>query len=44
MSQMARCDAISTEGRVYRGANPTPDNKKGGLSPIVEKTMGFNGG
>ena len=28
------------KGRVDRSANPTPGNKKGGLSNIVEKAMG----
>jgi len=33
-------DAYLAKGEVDRSANPTPGNKKGGLSNIVEKAMG----
>ena len=33
-------DAYLAKGQVDRSANPTPGNKKGGLSNIVEKAMG----
>src|SRR6185369_7246044 len=38
--EMAWYDAYLSKGRVDRSANTTPGNKKGGLSNIVEKTMG----
>lgn len=33
-------DRYLENGQVDRSANPTPGNKKGGLSNIVEKAMG----
>ncbi len=38
--EMKWYDHYLAEGRVDRSANPTPGNKKGGLSNIVEKAMG----
>lgn len=38
--EMAWYDKYLLEGDVDRSANPTPGNKKGGLSNIVEKAMG----
>lgn len=38
--EMKWYDAYLEEGDVDRSANPTPGNKKGGLSNIVEKAMG----
>jgi galactarate dehydratase len=38
--EMAWYDAYLQRGKVDRGANTTPGNKKGGLSNIVEKAMG----
>src|SRR6476469_800167 len=38
--EMAWYDAYLKRGSVDRSANTTPDNKKGGLSNIVEKAMG----
>ena len=38
--EMKWYDHYLEEGRVDRSANPTPGNKKGGLSNIVEKAMG----
>lgn len=38
--EMQWYDRYLEEGRVDRSANPTPGNKKGGLSNIVEKAMG----
>ncbi len=38
--EMKWYDHYLDEGRVDRSANPTPGNKKGGLSNIVEKAMG----
>ena len=38
--EMAWYDAYLQRGSVDRSANTTPGNKKGGLSNIVEKTMG----
>ncbi len=39
-NEMLWYDHYLEEGRVDRSANPTPGNKKGGLSNIVEKAMG----
>ena len=39
-SEMRWYDNYLLEGNVDRSANPTPGNKKGGLSNIVEKAMG----
>lgn len=39
-AEMAWYDRYLAEGEVDRSANPTPGNKKGGLSNIVEKAMG----
>ena len=39
-AEMRWYDAYLDEGQVDRSANPTPGNKKGGLSNIVEKAMG----
>ncbi len=39
-SEMSWYDNYLLEGDVDRSANPTPGNKKGGLSNIVEKAMG----
>ena len=39
-SEMRWYDRYLAEGEVDRSANPTPGNKKGGLSNIVEKAMG----
>lgn len=39
-SEMRWYDTYLEEGDVDRSANPTPGNKKGGLSNIVEKAMG----
>lgn len=38
--EMRWYDRYLLEGEVDRSANPTPGNKKGGLSNIVEKAMG----
>lgn len=38
--EMAWYDRYLAQGEVDRSANPTPGNKKGGLSNIVEKAMG----
>ncbi len=38
--EMKWYDHYLEEGKVDRSANPTPGNKKGGLSNIVEKAMG----
>lgn len=38
--EMRWYDRYLSEGEVDRSANPTPGNKKGGLSNIVEKAMG----
>lgn len=38
--EMRWYDRYLLEGNVDRSANPTPGNKKGGLSNIVEKAMG----
>ena len=38
--EMRWYDDYLEKGRVDRSANPTPGNKKGGLSNIVEKAMG----
>lgn len=38
--EMAWYDDYLQKGQVDRSANPTPGNKKGGLSNIVEKAMG----
>ena len=39
-AEMRWYDSYLLEGNVDRSANPTPGNKKGGLSNIVEKAMG----
>ena len=39
-SEMQWYDDYLSKGQVDRSANPTPGNKKGGLSNIVEKAMG----
>jgi galactarate dehydratase len=39
-AEMKWYDRYLAEGQVDRSANPTPGNKKGGLSNIVEKAMG----
>ncbi len=39
-AEMKWYDAYLENGQVDRSANPTPGNKKGGLSNIVEKAMG----
>lgn len=39
-NEMAWYDNYLNKGQVDRSANPTPGNKKGGLSNIVEKAMG----
>jgi galactarate dehydratase len=39
-AEMCWYDNYLEEGQVDRSANPTPGNKKGGLSNIVEKAMG----
>lgn len=39
-AEMRWYDNYLLEGNVDRSANPTPGNKKGGLSNIVEKAMG----
>lgn len=39
-AEMKWYDNYLREGEVDRSANPTPGNKKGGLSNIVEKAMG----
>lgn len=39
-AEMRWYDNYLLEGKVDRSANPTPGNKKGGLSNIVEKAMG----
>ena len=39
-AEMKWYDNYLAEGEVDRSANPTPGNKKGGLSNIVEKAMG----
>lgn len=39
-SEMKWYDNYLENGKVDRSANPTPGNKKGGLSNIVEKAMG----
>ena len=38
--EMKWYDNYLAEGQVDRSANPTPGNKKGGLSNIIEKAMG----
>lgn len=38
--EMAWYDAYLANGRTDRSANPSPGNKKGGLSNIVEKALG----
>ncbi|MDD7391243.1 MAG: galactarate dehydratase [Fusobacterium gastrosuis] len=40
VSEMKWYDNYLEKGQVDRSANPTPGNKKGGLSNIVEKAMG----
>lgn len=40
VAEMKWYDNYLEEGEVDRSANPTPGNKKGGLSNIVEKAMG----
>lgn len=40
VSEMKWYDQYLEKGQVDRSANPTPGNKKGGLSNIVEKAMG----
>ncbi len=40
VSEIGWYDAYLAKGEVDRSANPTPGNKKGGLSNIVEKAMG----
>lgn len=40
VEEMKWYDNYLEEGKVDRSANPTPGNKKGGLSNIVEKAMG----
>ena len=40
VEEMKWYDAYLKEGGVDRGANTTPGNKKGGLSNIIEKSMG----
>ncbi|MGF6989326.1 galactarate dehydratase [Lachnospiraceae bacterium PF1-21] len=40
IGEMAWYDRYLEQGEVDRSANPTPGNKKGGLSNIVEKAMG----
>lgn len=40
ISEMKWYDEYLEKGKVDRSANPTPGNKKGGLSNIVEKAMG----
>lgn len=40
VSEMKWYDKYLENGEVDRSANPTPGNKKGGLSNIVEKAMG----
>ena len=40
VSEMKWYDSYLEKGSVDRSANPTPGNKKGGLSNIVEKAMG----
>lgn len=40
VSEMKWYDNYLENGQVDRSANPTPGNKKGGLSNIVEKAMG----
>lgn len=40
VSEMKWYDRYLENGEVDRSANPTPGNKKGGLSNIVEKAMG----
>ena len=40
VSEMKWYDTYLENGQVDRSANPTPGNKKGGLSNIVEKAMG----
>jgi len=40
VDEMKWYDKYLENGRVDRSANPTPGNKKGGLSNIVEKAMG----
>lgn len=40
VEEMKWYDAYLREGGVDRGANTTPGNKKGGLSNIIEKSMG----
>lgn len=39
-AEMQWYDQYLNQGKVDRSANPTPGNKKGGLSNIVEKAMG----
>jgi galactarate dehydratase len=40
IKEMAWYDSYLEKGGVDRSANPTPGNKKGGLSNIIEKAMG----
>jgi len=40
IDQMDRYDKYLSRGSVDRSANPTPGNKKGGISNIVEKALG----
>lgn len=40
IKEMSWYDNYLAQGGVDRSANPTPGNKKGGLSTIVEKSMG----
>lgn len=40
VKEMSWYDNYLAEGGVDRSANPTPGNRKGGLSTIVEKSMG----
>lgn len=41
VSAIARCEAMmQADGEDYRGINPTPENIAGGLTTLVEKSMG----
>lgn len=40
IEQMAWYDDYLTQGQADRSANPSPGNKKGGLSNVVEKALG----
>ena len=42
VQEMKWYDKYLKDGGVDRGANTTPGNKKGGLSNIIEKSMGSN--